>query len=549
MVSAAPDLPHDRDTLLALLAQNTQHIAEREHAIAEHTQTIAKQAQQIDALRARVAFFEEQFRLLKHKQFGASSETTVAQALLFNEAELAQDSAPTEVEIEVETPVAAHTRHKRGRKGLPESLPSERIEYTLAPEEQICPCCHGALHPMSTESREELEFIPASIKRIEHVRHVYGCRQCERAGEAASIMTAPAPKPPIPRSYASANLLAHIIVAKFVYGLPLYRLESQFDVLGVSLPRAMSSLWMIRAAQLLEGLYGRMQHHLRQRSILHADETTVQVLREPGRAAETQSYMWLYRTGGADGLPIVLYDYQPGRAGEYPRAFLAGFRGYLHVDGYAGYEGMPHVTLAGCLAHARRNFHDAIQALPKDKRQVIGKAHQGLAYCNRLFDIERDMRRRPRPPTPQERHAERLQRSRPLLEEFHAWLGALQPVVVPKSALGKAVGYCLNQWEKLGRFMEDGRLEIDNNRAERSIKPFVIGRKAWMFSNTPSGARASAVLYSLVETAKENGLDPAAWLAHLLREIPNLVAETGEALDALMPWNYAGAAAELATAE
>ena len=505
MVTAAHELPDERDALIALLAQNAQHIAAQ---------------QQIETLQSRVAFFEEQFNLLKHKQFGSSSETTVAQALLFNEAELAQDSdtpqADTDADAETQT-VAAHTRQRRGRKGLPDTLPTERIEYTLAVEERICPCCNGPLHAMSTESREELEFIPAQIKRIEHVRHVYGCRACERTAEQATIVTAPAPKPPIPKSYASANLLAHIITAKFVYGLPLYRLESQFALLDVSLPRSMSSLWMIRSAERLDGIYGRLQHHLRRRSVLHADETTVQVLREPGREAQTKSFMWLYRSAGADGPPIVLFDYQTGRGGEYPRTFLTGFRGYLHVDGYAGYEGMAHVTLAGCWAHARREFHDAIQALPKDKRQVIGRAHQGLAFCNRLFEIERKMTRREISPTPEERRIERERDSRPVLTQFHAWLGAMQPIVVPKSALGKAVGYCLNQWEKLGRFMEDGRLEIDNNRAERSIKPFVIGRKAWMFANTPSGARASAVLYSLVETAKENGLDPAAWLAHLLR--------------------------------
>jgi len=185
MVATAHDLPRDRDALIALLAQNTQHIAAREREIAEHAQTIAEQEQQIESLQSRVAFFEEQFRLLKHKQFGASSETNVAQALLFNEAELAQDSAPPDAdtdatEADTSTPVAAHTRAKRGRKGLPDSLPTERIEYTLAAQEQVCPCCNGPLHAMSTESREELEFIPARIKRIEHVRHVYGCRQCER---------------------------------------------------------------------------------------------------------------------------------------------------------------------------------------------------------------------------------------------------------------------------------------------------------------------------------------------------------------------------------
>ena len=530
------------------LASRERDLAERDQRIREQAQQVAAQELQIESLQSRIAFFEEQFRLLRHKQFGPSSETVVAQALLFNEAELAQDSEPPAEEPDTQS-VAAHTRAKRGRKGLPDTLPTERIEYTLPADEQICPCCQGPLHAMSTECREEMEFIPASIKRIEHVRHVYGCRQCERTGEQATIVTAPAPKPSIPKSYASANLLAHIIVAKFVYGLPLYRLESQFALLGVSLPRSLSAQWMIRSAERLEGIYGRLQHHLRQRTVLHADETTVQVLREPERAAQTKSFMWLYRSAGADGPPIALYDYQTGRSGEYPRAFLAGFRGYLHVDGYAGYEGIAHVTLAGCWSHARREFHDALQALPKDKRQVIGKAHQGLAFCNRLFEIERKMTRRENPPTPEERRIERQRDSRPVLDEFHSWLCALQPIVVPKSALGKAVGYCLNQWEKLVRFLEDGRLEIDNNRAERSIKPFVIGRKAWLFNNTPSGAHSSAVLYSLVETAKENGLDPAAWLAHLLREIPNLPAATDEALDALMPWNYAGATAEAGTAE
>lgn len=522
---------------MVIAAHDTPGDTERDALIAQ----IAQQEQQIESLQARIAFFEEQFRLLKHKQFGASSETTVAQALLFNEAELAQDSAAaqadTEVDAETQT-VAAHTRAKRGRKGLPDSLPTQRIEYTLPVEEQICPCCHGPLHAMSTESREELEFIPAQVKRIEHVRHVYGCRQCERAGEQASIITAPAPKAPIPRSYASANLLAYLITAKFVDGLPLYRQESQFERLGIALPRSMTSLWMIRSAELFEALYRRLQHHLRGRHVLHADETTLQVLQEPGRAPEAKSYMWLYRSAGADGPPIVLYDYQQSRAGEHPKAFLAGFTGYLHVDGYAAYDALPHVTLVGCWAHARRNFHEAIQALPPSKRQVVGKAHQGLEFCNRLFAIEREMNRRQAPLTPEERHVERQAHSRPILAEFHGWLGAMQPIVVPKSALGKAVTYCLNQWEKLGRFLEDGRLEIDNNRAERSIKPFVIGRKNWLFANTPSGARASAVLYSMVETAKENGLDPAAYLAQLFRVLPNLPEHTDASLDALMPWNF-----------
>lgn len=513
MQTLTETLPATRDEWIALITQRDQ--------------LLGQQGQQINALTARLNYYEEQFRLLQHKQFGASSEQSVDQGCLFNEAELTQDVAPVVPEQTI-----TYTRAKPGRKSLPKDLPTERIDYTLPPEQQICACCGGPLHEMSTETREELQFIPAQLKRIEHVRHVYSCRQCERSGETVPILTAPAPKPPIPKSYASASLLAYIIVAKFVDGLPLYRLEAHFERLGISLSRQVMSIWMIRVALLLEPVFDRLTEELRRRTILHADETTLQVLHEPGRAAQSKSYLWLYRSAGADGPPIVLYDYQETRAGKHPRAFLAGFRGYLHVDGYAGYHGIEHVTLVGCWAHLRREFHDAVQALPVEKRRTVGKAHEGLAYCNRLFAIERELK----DCTPEERHAERKARSRPVVEAFYAWMGTLQSQVLPQSKLGQAVTYGVNQRQKLERFLEDGRLEIDNNRAERAIKPFVIGRKNWLFANTPSGARASALLYSLVETAKENGLKPAEYLTRLLRELPNIEI-TDAAIEALLPWN------------
>jgi transposase len=506
-------LPHTRDEWIAMIAQRDHLLQEKE--------------QRIDALTERLAFFEEQFRLLQAKQFGSSSEQSPLQSQLFNEAELIADATPEVPEQTITT-----TRAKPGRKALPAHIPTQRIEYTLPAEEQICACCGGALHAMSTETREELQFIPAQLTRIEHVRHVYGCRQCERSGESVPIVTAPAPKPPIAKSYASASLLAYIIVAKFVDGLPLYRLEAHFERLGIGLSRQVMSIWMIRAAQVLAPVVDRLTEALRRRTILHADETTLQVLQEPGRAAQSQSYLWLYRSSGEDGPPIVLYDYQQTRAGEHPRAFLTGFRGYLHVDGYAGYQGIENVTLVGCWAHARREFHEAVQALPPDKRQTVGKAHEGLGYCNRLYAIERELK----DGTPEHRREQRHARSLPLVEQFYAWLGGLQSQVLPQTKLGKAVGYCLNQREKLERFLDDGRLDIDNNRAERSIKPFVIGRKNWLFANTPSGARASALLYSLVETAKENGLNPADYLMRLLQVLPNTEI-TDDAIDALLPWN------------
>ncbi|MGB9825197.1 MAG: IS66 family transposase, partial [Desulfofundulus sp.] len=269
-------------------------------------------------------------------------------------------------------------------------------------------------------------------------------------------------------------------------------------------------------------------HHL----LLYADETTLQVLHEPGRAAQTQSYLWLYRTGHT-GPPIILYEYQTTRGGQHPQKFLSGFKGYLHVDGYAGYNGLPNVTLVGCWAHARRKFDEALKALPDTKRSAAVAAKEGLEFCNRLFAIERDLK----DVTPEERYQKRLKESLPLLDAFWAWLNQQSSQVLPKSAFGQAVNYCLSQWDKLVAFLQDGRLEISNKRSERSIKPFVIGRKNWLFANTPRGTQASATIYSIVETAKENGLNPFRYLTYLFETLPNMDITNQTALDQVLPWS------------
>lgn len=242
--------------------------------------------------------------------------------------------------------------------------------------------------------------------------------------------------------------------------------------------------------------------------------------------------MWLYRSG-RENEPIILYDYQQTRASKHPRRFLQDYQGYLHVDGYAGYNGIPDVTLVGCWAHARRMFTDSLKALPESAKTSHVKTKEGLAFCNKLFEIDRSLKDL----SPAERHQERLVRSQPVLEAFSVWLKEQTPRVLPKSALGKAIKYCRNQWERLVVFLEDGRLELDNNRAERSIKPFVIGRKNWMFSNTAKGAKASAIIYSIVETAKENGLNPFYYLKYLFEELPNMDTNDKEKLSQLMPWS------------
>jgi len=495
---------------------------------------LAKSTQQIAQLAAENQWLKEQILLARRRQFGTSSERTPAeqQALVFNEAEVEAIPVP---EPTVETITVRRRKTKGHREAQLKDLPVETVPYHLPVEEQICTCCGGALHVMSMQVREELMIIPASVKIVRHVQDVYGCRRCANEALTTPIVTAPMPTPAFPHSLASPSAVAYLMSQKFVEGLPLYRQEQTLIRLGITLSRQTMANWMIRGADdWLIHVYRRMQVHLLRRDILHADETTLQVLQEPGRAAESQSYLWLYRTG-REGPPIVLYEYQPTRARIHPQTFLHGFAGYLHVDGYQVYEELPHITLVGCWAHARRKFTDALTALPASA-QTTGKptaAEEGLRFCNKLFAIERDLH----DVTSAERHAGRQQQSRPILNAFHAWLEQQAERALPKSALGQAITYCRNQWAKLIVFLQDGRLELDNNRSERSIKPFVIGRKNWLFANTPKGATASATIYSLVETAKENGLNPCAYLQYLFEQLPQISLKDASALDALLPWS------------
>lgn len=486
------------------------------------------------ALRARL--LEEQLRLARQRRFGASSEKTHPDqvSMVFNEAEAAAEPEKAE---EPQQETITYTRRKRRgqREAMLDNLPvDETIEYKLPEEEQVCHQCEGPLHEMSTQTRRELKFIPAQVKVVQHVRHVYACRACERDETSTPIVTAPMPAPPIPGGLASPSAIAYVMSQKYGEGLPLYRQEQALKRLGVPVSRQTMANWIVTGStRWLEPVYAHMRKALLRRDILQADETPVQVLREPGRKAETKSFMWLFRTG-RDGPPIALFDYQPTRAAEHPRRFLSGFSGYLHVDGYAGYESVPGVTLVGCWAHARRKFDEALKSLPssaRSGRRVV--AQEGLEYCNRLFSIEASLKNA----SAAYRHEQRLLRSRPVLDGFKAWLDAEGPKALPKSALAKAITYCQNQWGKLVAFLEDGRLEISNNRSERSIKPFVIGRKNWLFANTPRGARASAVVYSIVETAKENGLRPFEYLTHLFERLPNVDLTDPAALDALLPWS------------
>jgi len=488
---------------------------------------------QIEELEAKVEWFEEQHRLALHRQFGPSSEPTPVgqEALLFNEAEaVAQPRLP---EPTVET--ITHTRRKvKGhREAQVANLPVKEIDYRLPEEEQVCPECSGALHEMGVEVRQEIQIVPATITLVKHNRFKYACRHCQQEETTTPIVTATMPNPAFPNSVASPSAVAHIMTQKFVESQPLYRQEQHWQREGIDISRQTMANWMIRGAEMLADIYDAMRIALLKLDIVHADETTLQVLKEPGRAAQTDSYMWLYRSG-REGPPMALFEYQPGRAGQYPKRFLEGFKGYLQVDGYEAYGQVANAILVGCWAHARRKFMDALKAMPKSPKKAGAAvvAELGLQYCNTLFSIEGDLH----DVTHRERFEGRQARSKPVLDQFKAWLDDQANRTLPKSAVGQAITYCRNQWDKLTVFLTDGRLELDNNRSERSIKSFVVGRKNWLFANTPKGAKASAIIYSIVETAKENGLRPHAYLTFLFEQLPNIDRQDPKAIEALMPW-------------
>ena len=482
-------------------------------------------------LEIKLKWFEEQHRLHLNKLYGISSEKTSADQLsIFNEAE-------SEAKPEIPEPAIEEITYKRRKKQghreeMLKDLPVETIEYYLPEEEQKCHCgCN--LHIMGNETRKELKIVPAQLSVVAHVQYVYSCRDCEKNNTNTTVKIAKMPTPPIPKSIASSSAIAYVMSEKFVKSIPLYRQEQEWKRMGIEISRQTMANWMIKSSnRWLDPIYNRMREHLLQKDILHADETTLQVLKEPGRNADSNSYMWLYRTG-REGPPIVLFDYQTTRAGKHPVKFLKDFKGYLHTDGYSGYNLVPEITLVGCWAHARRYYVEALKAMPPKKDNNPTATDEGLAFCNKLFEIERELH----DVTPEERYEGRLKKSKPLIDKFRDWLQYQMPRVAPRTPLGKSIQYCRNQWDKLTAFLLDGRLEIDNNRSERSIKPFVIGRKNWLFSNSSKGADSSATIYSIVETAKENSLIPFEYLKYLFDKLPNIDISDIRVLDEFMPWS------------
>lgn len=499
------------------------------------------QRKKISELESRVDLLMEALRLARHKQFGASSEKSEDSLMeqlsfLFNEAEVFS-VAEKEAEENV-TVVAAHKRHKKHEytlDSIPEGIPVEQVEHRLEGEDLICPQCGDIMTEIGKEVVRTMKIIPAQTVVKEDVYYTYACKKCsENADEGCEtpVVKAPREKNIIPGSFATPEAIAHIMTQKFVMGSPLYRQEQEINRKGIHLSRQTMSNWILKATEdYLAPVYEQLHKELLKRDVLHADETTLQVLHEPGKAPQSESYMWLYRTSGDTDKPIVMYEYQPGRGAKHPKEFLAGYKGYLHTDGYAGYHDLgKDITVVGCWARLRRKFDEAVKSLPKGK--VKGSsASQGLTYCNLLFGIEQEIADK----TAEERYEERLEQAKPILDAMFAWANTRS--AAPKSALGKAFHYLKEQWPYLTNYLKDGRLEISNNRAERSIKPFVIDRKNFLFANTPKGATGSAIMFSLIQTAIENGLDPYKYLTWLLKQAKDADLTDDQVVQGLLPWN------------
>lgn len=382
------------------------------------------------------------------------------------------------------------------------------------------------MKPIGDVTSEQLDIIPAVVQVLRHIRKKYACPCCKNR-----IRTAKMPKQMIPGGLPSSSLLAHIAVCKYADGLPLYRQENILKRAGLDLNRGSMSSWMIRVGESLQPLINLMRDDLLDSKIVHVDETTVQVLKEKGRKPQDKSYVWVQASGNGDP-PIVLFDYDPSRSAKVAKNLLNGFAGNLMTDGYKVYDLVdnenPRINHCSCWDHARRKFHDVIKGRKKDA--APGLADEALWYIGRLYEVDRKEKNS----SSTRRLLARNLYSKSILDHLHVWLIKVIDTVPPKSKLGDALNYLYNRWDKLCRFMDDGDIPLSNAKAENAIRPFVIGRKAWLFSDTPGGAEASCSIYSLIESAKANGLDPYQYLSLVIAKLPNM--DSIEDYESLLPY-------------
>jgi len=533
--------PNDHSAFL--LPEMIAELLEKAQRVDALTQAVELKSEVIASLKQRIELLEEALRLSKIKRFAPSSEQS-GQMSLFDDAEVeatvefepATDEAVDEIEaiaagVASETSEPSQPKQKPGRKPFAANLPRVQIFITLSDEEKA-----GAISTFFTKVKEELDIIPAQVRVLEYLQEKAVFLEPVQDEMQRRIIAAALPKHPVPGAMGSIELMSYVLTCKYCDGLPLYRLENILARYGGELSRATLANWVIALARPLQPLLNLLRDHQQAGNIIMADETRVQVLKEPGRPATSDKFMWV-TLGGPPGQPSVLFEYDPSRSQEVPLRLLDGFHGYLQTDGYAGYNAaclINNITQLGCWDHARRKFKEAQDVQPKPKKgkpHKASKADHILGLINTLYMIERQIKEL----SAVEKFQQRCKRSLPVLKKLKAYLEDNQHKVPKDGLTGKAMTYLSNQWGKLMVYCSNGELNISNILAENAIRPFVIGRKAWLFSDTPKGAQASAIHYSLIETAKANGLEPNAYLSQVLKALP--YADTVEKIEALLPWN------------
>ncbi|MEQ8197631.1 MAG: IS66 family transposase [Clostridiaceae bacterium] len=496
---------------------------------------ISKLEDRIQKLEQENKTLHETVDFLTRKLFGRSSEKTssiMGQMSIFNEVEI--ESNPSAPEPTLQEVLNYRRKKFKGQRAeLLKDLPRDTVLCALPEDERFCEECGTELISIGKEFiRTEIEFIPAKVRVIDYYRESYECRQCRKEG-LPYIENSPMPYPVVQHSMASPSTVAHVMHQKFVNALPLYRQEKEWESYGVKLSRATMANWIMTSSKnWLQPLTTLMRQNLVKEKYLHADETPVQVLMEPGRKNTSDSYMWVYSTSEGSKTPMRLFDYQPSRSGDCPKEFLKNFNGYLHTDAYKGYSKVQGITRCFCWTHLRRYFADAI---PKDINSPEATLPaKGVDFCNKLFEQERVLKEY----EPNERKTKRLETEKPILDAFWSWVNSIKVTSLPKSKLMKAIDYALNNKEGLMNYLLDGNCVISNNVAENCIRPFTIGRKNWLFSGSPRGAEASATVYSIVETAKANNLDPYKYLQFLFKNLPGVQFEAHpEFLEEFLPWD------------
>lgn len=545
MLSAQEIAKKSPDELANILAKmDAQQAAYKEQLHAQqatyqeqlHAQeaTIIDQEKKLQHYLETIETLRYQKNLLLQQRYGRKSEQIDESqakqlAMCFDEAEEEQtgESSTEEASTDDTVTVPAHQRKKRGRKSLSKDLPRIQVDHDLEDDNKQCECgC--ALTPIGVETSEQIDMIPAQVYVIEHRRHQYACKACE-----AGVRTAPYEKQhPIPKSIASPGLLSHLLVSKYKDHLPLYRQEAIFQRIGIDISRKTLSNWVIQIGELFKPLVKLMHDEIESYDIAYADETPVQVLKEVDRPATSKSYMWVFMGGPPDQFSKI-YHYAPTRSSTVPSSYLEDFKGILHCDGYASYQTMAdnrldEIKLSACWAHVRRKFIEVTKGTKKS-----GLAHEAVKQIAELYKLEKQARQKGYDANT--RYRLRQKKAKPIVEKFEKWCKTHASQVLPQSPIATAIHYAVNRMEALKVYLSDGRLEIDNNRTERAIKPFVLGRKNWLFMGNEKGAEASANIYSLMETCAHHGVNVYSYFKYVLTHIRE--ATTMDDLEKLLPYH------------